>query len=61
MEGLRAAAARVLREQGDAALAYGGDQGFKALREWLAAHWSVLDNLELTPDNFALTNGSGGA
>ena len=61
VEGLRAAADRVLREQGDAALAYGGDQGFKALREWLAAHWSVLDNLELTPDNFALTNGSGGA
>ena len=61
VDGLRAAADRVLQDQGEAALSYGGDQGLPALREWLAAHWSVLDNLELTADNFCLTNGSGGA
>ena len=61
VEGLNAAADRVMREQGEAALAYGGDQGLLALRQWLAAHWSVLDNLQLTADNFCLTNGSGGA
>ena len=58
---LQAAMARVFQKQGQAALQYGGDQGLLGLREWLAAHWSKLDNLELTPDNFCLTNGSAGA
>ena len=61
IDGLQAAAVRVLQKQGQAALQYGGDQGLLGLREWLAAHWSKLDNLELTADNFCLTNGSGGA
>ncbi len=59
-DALLAASERVLRTQGQAALQYGGDQGFLGLREWLAEHWSGRGS-KLTADNFCLTNGSGGA
>jgi 2-aminoadipate transaminase len=58
IDDLIAASERVLREDGPEALQYGGAQGFKGLREWLADHWSRIDRLPLTPDNFTLTNGS---
>ncbi len=51
---------RVLRESGPEALRYGGHQGSLALREWLAEHTSGREGLELTANNFTLTNGISG-
>jgi 2-aminoadipate transaminase len=58
---LTAAATAVLAEETNAALQYGGAQGFEILREWLAGHWSRLDGMPLTAANYTLTNGSAGA
>lgn len=58
IEALAAASDRVLRRDSNLALEYGGAQGFAGLRAWLAGHWSKLDALELTPENFTLTLGS---
>ena len=58
---LQAAAERVFEKEDHAALQYGGDQGLLGLRQWLADHWSKIDGLTLTPENFCLTNGSAGA
>jgi 2-aminoadipate transaminase len=58
IDDLVSASERVLREEGSVALQYGGAQGFKGLREWLADHWSSLDRMELTSDHYTLTNGS---
>jgi 2-aminoadipate transaminase len=55
------ATATVLGADADAALQYGGAQGFGGLREWLADHWSTVDGLALTADHFSLTNGAAGA
>ncbi len=52
------ASAEVLRDDGPGAMQYGGAQGFRGLREWLASHWSDLDRMALTPENYSLTNGS---
>jgi DNA-binding transcriptional MocR family regulator len=55
---LAAASDTVLRRDGELALTYGGTQGYTGLREWLAAHWTKLDAIELRPENFSLTVGS---
>ncbi len=59
--GLQAAMLRVFETESQAALEYGGDQGLLPLRSWMAEHWSAIDQLALTADNFCLTNGSAGA
>ena len=51
---------RVLRREGPEALRYGGHQGYEGLREWLATHVGELEGLELTAQNFTLTNGASG-
>lgn len=58
IEDLIVASETVLREEGALALQYGGAQGFKGLRDWLADHWTRLEGMELTSDHFTLTNGS---
>ncbi len=58
IEGLIAASERVLREEGPAALQYGGAQGYAGLRDWLADHWTKIDGVPLTNQNYTLTNGS---
>lgn len=58
IEDLIVASEAVLREEGTLALQYGGAQGFKGLRDWLADHWTRLEGMELTADHFTLTNGS---
>jgi DNA-binding transcriptional MocR family regulator len=52
---------RVLRREGPDALRYGGHQGYPALREWLAEHTGRREGLQLTADNFTITNGISGA
>jgi 2-aminoadipate transaminase len=58
---LTEAVASVLRTDADAALQYGGAQGFVGLREWLAGHGLDPRRVELSPDHYCLTNGSAGA
>ncbi len=60
-DALAAATAAVLTDDHDAALQYGGGQGWDGLRDWLAQHWSALDDVALTPGHFMLANGSAGA
>ncbi len=37
---------------------YGGAQGYAGLRDWLADHWTKIDGVPLTNQNYTLTNGS---
>ncbi|MDZ4278033.1 MAG: PLP-dependent aminotransferase family protein [Dehalococcoidia bacterium] len=52
---------RVLRREGPEALRYGGHQGYQGLREWLAEHYGRRERLQLSADNFTITNGVSGA
>jgi 2-aminoadipate transaminase len=60
-DALAASTAAVLATDHNAALQYGGGQGWEGLREWLASHWGALDGVELSPTHFMLANGSAGA
>lgn len=60
-EGLAQAAADVMETDGANALSYGGVYGFQELREWVCYKHKVLENLDITPDNVLITNGSGDA
>lgn len=55
------AAADVMETDGAAALSYGDPYGQLALREWVCHKHKVLENLDITPDNILITNGSGDA
>jgi DNA-binding transcriptional MocR family regulator len=61
IEELIETSSRVLRREGPDALRYGGHQGYPALREWLAEHTARKQGLQLTADNFTITNGISGA
>jgi len=58
---LAEATASILGRDANAALQYGGVQGWDALRDWLAGHCSIIDHGTLTADYFCITNGSAGA
>jgi len=60
-DALASATAFVLAADHNAALQYGGSQGWEGLRDWLAGHWSRIDSADLTPSHFMLANGSAGA
>jgi DNA-binding transcriptional MocR family regulator len=61
MADLHVAADAVFAADGPDVWRYGSTQGYPELRAWLADHWSPIDGVPLTPDNFTLTNGSAGA
>ncbi|EHJ49000.1 putative transcriptional regulator, GntR family [Solidesulfovibrio carbinoliphilus subsp. oakridgensis] len=52
------AAARVLAENGPAALQYSVTEGEPALREWIAARYKAKKNLDIDPAHILVTNGS---
>ena len=58
IDDLATASDTVLRRDGAMALEYGGSLGYVGLRAWLAEHWSKLEGLRLTPENYTLTIGS---
>jgi 2-aminoadipate transaminase len=58
IDDLIVASESVLRRDGHDALQYGGAQGFKGLRDWLADHWTKIEGMPLTAENFSLTGGS---
>jgi len=55
------ATADVMETDGEAALSYGHPYGALGLREWVCHKHKVLENLDITPDNILITNGSGDA
>ena len=52
------AAARVLAENGSAALQYSVTEGEPALREWIAARYKAKKGMDVDPANVLITNGS---
>ena len=60
-EGMVEATADVMRAEGAPALSYGEPQGYKGLRELVAHKYRLFENLEVSPDNVIVANGSGHA
>ena len=60
-DGLAQATADVLEVEGPDALSYGNVFGHAELREWVCHKHKVFENLDITPDNVLITNGSGDA
>jgi 2-aminoadipate transaminase len=60
-DGLAAATARVMAEDGAEALTYGDAQGFRPLRELIAKKYRHFEQLEVSPDQIVVTNGSSDA
>jgi 2-aminoadipate transaminase len=55
------ATADVLEVDGADALSYGAVYGHQPLREWVCHKLKVFENLDVSPDNILITNGSGDA
>src|SRR5882724_1569644 len=60
-EGMVEATADVMKAEGAPALSYGEPQGYKGLRELVAHKYRLFENLEVSPDNVIVSNGSGHA
>lgn len=60
-DGLAAATARVMAEDGAEALTYGDAQGYRPLRELIAKKYQHFEQLEVSPDQIVVTNGSSDA
>src|SRR6266581_7082130 len=60
-EGMVEATADVMKADGAAAFSYGEPQGYKGLRELVAHKYRLFENLEVSPDNVIVSNGSGHA
>lgn len=58
---LAEATASVLGAEANAALQYGGAQGFLGLRRWLSGHGLDSGVVDLSPEHYCLANGSAGA
>ena len=56
-----AATARMLKEEGDAAMTYGEAQGYLGLRELICHKYELFEGLTVSPDNILVANGSGNA
>src|SRR4051812_37328359 len=60
-QGLVQAMADVMEVEGAAALSYGAFLGYESLREWVCHKLKVFEDLDVSPDNILITNGSGDA
>jgi DNA-binding transcriptional MocR family regulator len=58
---LAEATARVMKEDGAAALTYGDPQGYRGLRELVCQKYELFESLKITPDQLIVSNGSGHA
>lgn len=58
---LAEATARVMREDGAAALGYGDPQGYLGLREIVCEKYRVLEKMNVAPENIVIANGAGHA
>src|SRR6266436_990285 len=60
-EGMVEATADVMKTEGAPALSYGEPQGYKGLRELVAHKYRLFENLDVSPDDVIVSNGSGHA
>jgi 2-aminoadipate transaminase len=60
-EGMVEATADVMKVEGAPALSYGEPLGYKGLRELVSHKYRLFENLEVSPDNVIVANGSGHA
>ena len=60
-EGMVEATADVMKAEGAPALSYGEHQGYKGLRDLVSHKYRLFENLEVSPDNVIVANGSGHA
>lgn len=60
-DAMLAATARMLKEEGDAAMTYGEAQGYLGLRELICHKYELFEGLTVSPDNILVANGSGNA
>lgn len=52
------AAAKVMGESGASALQYSTTEGYKPLREWIAARYKQRKGMDVSPDDILITTGS---
>src|SRR5215831_18932310 len=60
-EGMVEATADVMKAEGAPALSYGEPLGYKGLRELVSHKYRLFENLEVSPDDVIVANGSGHA
>jgi DNA-binding transcriptional MocR family regulator len=60
-DGLVDATARMMKEEGAAALTYGDPQGYRGLRELVCHKYELFEGMKVEPENIVVANGSGHA
>ena len=60
-DGMAKATARMLEEDGPAAMTYGEPQGYRGLRELICTKYERFEAFKTDPDNIIVANGSGQA
>jgi 2-aminoadipate transaminase len=55
------ATARMMKEDGAAALTYGDPQGYRGLRELVCHKYELFESMKVQPENIIVSNGSGHA
>jgi 2-aminoadipate transaminase len=60
-EGMIEATARMMANEGAAAMTYGDPQGYRGLRELVCEKYDRFESFSTTPDNIIVANGSGHA
>jgi len=60
-EGMIEATARMMANEGAAAMTYGDPQGYRGLRELVCEKYERFESFSATPDNIIVANGSGHA
>jgi len=60
-DGMVEATARMMKEEGAAAMTYGEPQGYRGLRELVCRKYEIFERFTVEPDNIIVANGSGQA
>jgi len=60
-DGMVEATRKMMAAEGADALTYGDPQGYRGLRELICHKYKFYENLEVTPENIFIANGSGAA
>jgi 2-aminoadipate transaminase len=60
-DGMVEATRKMMDAEGAEALTYGDPQGYRGLRELICHKYKFYENLEVTPENIFIANGSGAA
>src|SRR2546428_1732533 len=60
-DGMAKATARMLEDDGAAAMTYGEPQGYRGLRELICTKYELFEKMKADPENIIVANGSGQA